>query len=101
MIPSLTFNHLRDLHLLPEPEPGPEPNPELNPYGVNLNIEQRDPEVQARIDARKRLENYATKVIMRGPDSTEYTQRDLDRLGADETLKVLRFNENLQRMMSE
>jgi hypothetical protein len=94
----LVFNHLYDLHLLPEPEPEPERNPELNQFGVNLNIEQQDPEVQARIDARKRLEEYATRVIMRGPDGREYCQRDLDRLGADETLKVLRYNESLQRL---
>jgi hypothetical protein len=93
----LVFNHLHDLHLLPEPEPEPEPNPELNGFGVNLNIE-RDPVLEARISARKLLEEYATRVIMRGPDGREYCQRDLDRLGADETLKVLRYNESLQRL---
>jgi hypothetical protein len=94
----LTFNHLWDLHLLPEPAPEPQRPEGVNELGVNLNID-RDPELEARISARKRLEDYATRVIMRGPDGREYCQRDLDRLGADETLKVLRYNESLQRML--
>jgi hypothetical protein len=89
---------LWDLHLLPEPAPEPQRPEGVNELGVNLMIDQ-DPEIQARIDARKRLEEYATLVIMRGPDGREYCQRDLDRLGADETLKVLRYNESLQRML--
>jgi hypothetical protein len=92
----LTFNHLWDVHAI-EPAPEPERPEGVNEYGVNLGIE-RDPELEARISARKRLEDYATKVIMRGQDGKNLTQRDLDRLSADETLKVLRFNESLQRL---
>jgi hypothetical protein len=90
----LTFNHLWDLHLLPEPEPERERPEGVNEHGVNLTI-QRDPELQAALERKKNREEYGTKIVATGPDGRQYTQFQIDQvLTADESLRVMRFMEN-------
>lgn len=89
---ALTFNHLYDLHLLPEPVE-PERPSGLNEHGVNLTI-RRDPELEAKLAVQKRRAEYGTKIVATGPDGRQYTQYQIDNvLTADESLRVMRFME--------
>lgn len=72
---------------LPEPEPEAKRPEGVNEHGVNLQIAEKDPKVEAE---RKRRE-YGTKVVAVGPDGTEYTQFALDRLSADDYKTVMRL----------
>lgn len=83
----LTFNHLWDLHLLPEPRPEPQPErPEgTNEYGVNLIIE-RDPV----LEARQRREKYEREIVVIDPENGKgWTEYQLDHLADSETYRRL------------
>jgi hypothetical protein len=58
----------------------------VNRSGVNLQIDT-DPV----LEEGKRHEAYATKSVATGPDGTQYTQFELDRLSADEYRRVMRL----------
>ncbi len=84
----LAFNHLHDLHLLPEP-PTPKPEPQrpegVNEYGVNLVIE-RDP----ALEARQRREKYEREVVVVDPENGKgWTEYQLDHLADSETYRRL------------
>lgn len=86
--PDLAFNILWNFGII-GPTVEPESQPEgANQFGVELRVEH-DPAVEAR----KRREAYGTKIVATGPDGHQYTQFQLDRLPADEVLRVLRYNE--------
>jgi hypothetical protein len=84
----LTFNHLFDLNLLPEP-PEPESKPErpegVNEYGVNLGIER-----DLALEARQRREKYEREIVVIDPETLRgWTAYQLDHQADSETYRRL------------